>query len=89
MTFSSTLDGRILTGNMWETFGTFTCESGDTTGEIDTGLSRVESASAQHTGATVVANEPVFDETFPVAGGVLTLVCDDNADGIWRAWGYR
>lgn len=87
MTFVYTLDGRTLEGIMFKAWGTFTNGAGDTGGDIDTGLSRVESFIIKEKGSSVVANKSVIDETF-VTGRNITIVTDSDVDGYWEARGY-
>jgi hypothetical protein len=68
-------------------WGTFTNGSGDTGGDIVTGLAHTDFISLQYTGAAVIADAPVANETFPLASGAVTIVTVDNADGIWFAFG--
>lgn len=88
MAFASTVDGYAGLGNKKVAFGTFTNGSGDTGGDIDTGLSVCEFMNLQHKGTAVTTNAPVVNETYPVAGNAVTIVTDDNADGYWWAFGY-
>lgn len=87
MTFAYTVDKQGVMGDLRYAMGTFTNASGDTGGDIVTGLKTVYFASLQHTGAAVVANAPVINETFTTSTGTLTIVTDDNEDGIWVAYG--
>ena len=87
MAFAFTTDKQGVIGDMRYATGTFTNAGGDTGGDIITGLRYVIHASLQHTGAAVAANAPAINETFPTAPGTLTIVTDDDADGIWIAFG--
>ncbi len=68
------------------TMGTFTNGSGDTGGDIYTGLSVIDKIDLQYKGSAVVDNEPVINETFPCHDPV-TIVTDDDKDGYWHAVG--
>jgi len=87
MAFSYTLDGRTIFGDKWVAWGTFSNGDTDTGGDIDTGLSVVEAMFLQETGSAVVSNASVCNETFPVSGGVVTIVTDAGVDGLWFAIG--
>jgi len=88
MTFASTITVKGVMGNKKYRMGTWTCGSGDTGGDINTGLGICESIILQSTGSAVVASAPVVNETLPVAGSAVTIVTTDNEDGIWIAFGY-
>jgi hypothetical protein len=88
MAFSSAIIGTSVMGNKKVTWGTFTDGSGDTGGNIDTGLISCESMFLQSGGTAVIASAPVINETLPVAGGAVTIVTADGEDGTWLAFGY-
>ena len=91
MAFASTIDNNgvpIAIGTKFMTTGTYSNGSGDTGGNIDTGLKVCEAIFLQPKGAAVVANNPVVNETLPVAGSAITVVTTDNEDGTWMAIGY-
>lgn len=67
--------------------GTFTQASGDTGGDVKTGLRRVEFFSAQPTGTAVIANQIVVNETFPTDTGDITIVTNAGNSGNWIAYG--
>ena len=87
MAFAYTKDGYTIIGNKRLVWGTYTNGSGDTGGDIDTSLSRVEMINLQHTGTAVSTGAPAINETLPMSSGVVTIVTDDNSDGIWFAIG--
>lgn len=90
MTFSYTVNNNGIPefmGRKKVVTGTFTCEGGDTGGDIDTGLRRVEFFQIQETGGSVASNASVANESFPLDSGTVTIVTDDGQDGIWRAEG--
>jgi len=82
------IHGPIPVGDRYEVYGTFTNGSGDTGGDVKTGLRVVEWFDIQEKGAAVVANRSTVDEDFPLVGGDVTIVTDDNVDGYWKARGY-
>ena len=57
------------------------------TGEIATGLKRVESCAVWHSGAAVEAAAATVNETFPLAGGNVTVICTAGDTGYWLAIG--
>ncbi len=90
MTFASTITRTIpnIVGDRKITHGTYTNASGDTGGNIDTGLQVCEHIQLQPTGTAVIASNPVVNETLPIDGSAITIVTTDNEDGIWIAYGY-
>lgn len=88
MAFSSTVTVRSVMGNKRVHFGTYANGSGDTGGDIDTGLRACEFMSLQPGGASAIATAPAVNESLPVAGNAVTVVTADNEDGSWMAVGY-
>ncbi len=90
MTFASTITRVIpnIVGDRKITHGTYTNGSGDTGGNINTGLKVCEFIQLQPTGSSVIASNPVINETLPIDGSAITIVTTDNEDGIWMAYGY-
>jgi len=78
---------RRVMGDLYVVTGTFVNADSSEGGTIETGLSEVVFAIAQHTGAAAVASAPSFNETFPTTDGDLTIVTTADADGIWIAFG--
>lgn len=89
MAFASTITERSIFGNKAFSWGTFTNASGDTGGDIDTGLTTCEAIFLQAGGSSVIATAATVNETLPVAGSAVTIVTDDNEDGTWFAFGNR
>jgi hypothetical protein len=87
MTFAYTRSHRTISGDRWESWGTWTNASGDTGGDIQTGLNYIESVWLSYTGSAVVVSAPVVNETLPKSGDGITIVTVDNADGVWLAKG--
>ena len=87
MAFSSTIKGKTVFGNKRVHWGTWTNGSGDTGGDISTGLKRVDMLVLTVKASTSAATAPVINETFPLASGSVTIVCEDNQDGYWLAIG--
>jgi len=85
--FSYNVLRRTIIGNMRLVLGTYTNGSSDTGGNIDTGLRIVEFFAVQPTGSAVASNASVVNESFPVSGGVITIVTDSGQDGVWIAIG--
>jgi hypothetical protein len=67
--------------------GTFVNTSGDTGGDIDTGLRICETMILQHTGAAVVTDAPSVNETMPCDGSEVTIVTVADTSGDWIAIG--
>jgi hypothetical protein len=88
MAFASAITGQTYFGNKKIVFGTYTNAGGDTGGDIVTGLINCEGLFLQPKGAAVIANAAVVNETFPVAGGSITIVNTADEDGTWMAIGY-
>ena len=88
MAFSYTVERRTVIGNLRLVAGTYTNASGDTGGDINTGLVRVEHFQLQPKGTAILASAPVVNETLPMSGGTVTIVTNDDEDGTWCAIGY-
>jgi len=86
VSFVSAITYQGVRGTKKVSKGTWTTDT--TTGDIDTGLMVCESITLQITGAAIVADAPVLDETLPVAGNAVTIIVTSGADGIWEAEGY-
>ena len=87
MTFAYTISGKSYIGDLMLVWGTYTNASGDTGGDVSTGLGTVYHFHMQPKGTAVVASNPVANETFPLASGDVTVVNTDNEDGYWFAIG--
>jgi len=82
MAFSYTVDGEAITGHLRIKYGTFTNGTGDTGGDITTGLDYCPTFIAQtnsHIYATAVKQS--------ISGGVVTITTDMGIDGTWIAFG--
>jgi hypothetical protein len=88
MAFAFTITEQSYEGNKKIVRGTFANTGGSTGGDISTGLINCTSCVLQHTGAAVVASAPVCNETFPVAGGAVTIVTVADTAGTFEAKGY-
>lgn len=88
MAFSFAITKISYFGDKKIVYGTFANSGGSTGGDIKTGLTNCELLQFQHTGAAVVTNVPVVNETFPVAGGEVTVVTDADKGGVFIAYGY-
>lgn len=87
MAFAYTVDRYFVQGNKKVREGSYTNGSGDSGGDIDTGLTVVESIALEPTGDAVIANHPSINETLPHAGAI-TIVTTASEDGQWTAKGY-
>lgn len=65
--------------------GTYTSDSGSTGGDIDTGLPSVKAFFLQPKGASVVANQSVYNEDLPLGKSTVTIVTNANETGSWMA----
>ena len=88
MAFTFTIQGQSVFGNKRVVFGTFASSGGSTGGDIGTGLSVLETLQLTHTGAAAPANAPAINETFPLNGGVATIVTIADTSGTFLAIGY-
>jgi hypothetical protein len=88
MAFTYTRTGKVVFGNKWLAHGTFTNTGGDTGGNIDTGLKKVEGMWFSGSGASVIADATSINETLPCDGSAVTIVTTANATGFWYAFGW-
>lgn len=87
MGFATAITGRLVAGNKMVTFGTYVSDGGSTGGNVDTGLHSCEFISLTQNKSAVIANDPVVNETLPVAGSAVTIVTDANEGGYFMAIG--
>ena len=87
MAWSYTKDYVGHAGNVVITGGSFTATSGTTGGDIDTGISTVFNIQLTPSGTAVATSLPVYNETLPVAGNAITIVCTTGMIGSWKASG--
>jgi hypothetical protein len=85
--WTSTLIGRSVWGNKAVTFGTYQDLNSDGGGDINTGLNQCEKILLQPFGGAVTGNASAINETLPVAGSAVTIVCDAAQTGTWFAIG--
>jgi len=83
----STFVGRTVEGNRCKTWGTYTDAGAGAGGDINTRLHMCEEMFLQPYGAAVATNASVVNETLPVAGNAVTIVCDASQSGQWTAYG--
>jgi len=88
MAWASAISGRTLAGNKRVHWGTWTSTGATTGGDIDTGLAMCESIMLTHIGSAVEAAVAVINDTLPVAGTEVTVVCTAADTGYWLAVGY-
>ncbi|MBW6469614.1 MAG: hypothetical protein K0A90_00150 [Methanosarcinaceae archaeon] len=88
MAFTYTITGQTYFGDKKIVTGTYTSSAGGTGGDILTGLTNCTGCILQGTGSAVDLNEPVINETFPVAGGAITIVTTADKSGVFVAMGY-
>jgi hypothetical protein len=87
MAFSYTITYQTIQGDRKVVYGTFANADGSTGGDIATGLGVCEFFELQHTGAAVVTDMPVANETFPLVGGAVTIVTVADKSGLFKAIG--
>lgn len=87
MAFSSAITDLSVFGDKKVSYGTYTNGGSDTGGDIDTGLDVCENIRLQPKGSAVIANNPVVNETLPIAGSAVTIVTTADEDGYWVAFG--
>ncbi len=87
MAFSNTIAGRTVAGNKRLHYGAWDATA-VTGGDIDTGLTVCQSIMLTHLGSAVEAAVAVVNETLPVAGNAITIVCTSGDAGYWMAIGY-
>ena len=85
MAFASTVSGSTVFGNLRVTYGTWTTDT--TTGDIDTGLTKVLNMQITGAGSAVVADAPTINETLPCSGSAVTIICTSATVGYWIAFG--
>lgn len=85
MAFTSVISGRAKMANKNVTWGTWDTDT--TGGDINTGLTMCDFIVLQTSGAAVSADQSSVNETLPVAGNAITIVCTSGADGYWWAMG--
>jgi len=85
MAFESAITDKTVMGNKRVHTGTWTTDT--TGGDIDTGLHSCEFIVLQTSGNAVSADQSSVNETLPVAGSAVTIVCTSSADGFWMAMG--
>lgn len=88
MAFANAITGYGKSGDKRVVYGTYTNGSGDTGGDINTGLTVCEFITFTHKGSTVSASPVTVNETLPCPGSAVTIVTDDGVDGYWKAEGY-
>lgn len=83
----STFVGRSVAGNECVTWGTYTDGGAGAGGDINTQLHRCTRILLQPYGSSVATNASVVNETLPVDGSAVTIVCDASQTGLWVAFG--
>lgn len=86
MAFTYTCDGETVDGNKRIRWGTFTASAAEETGDIYTGLQRVDMIRLTPVGSAVAAEECAVNETLP-AYDPITIVMTAGVDGLWWAEG--
>ncbi len=88
MAWGSVISQRAIQayGNKRKSWGTFDASSASG-GDIDTGLRSCEKIVLTCKGSAVATNAPAVNESLPVAGSAVTIVCDSSQLGYWEATG--
>jgi hypothetical protein len=87
MAFSYTVDKVIQGLNGRSVVGTYTSAGGSTGGDIYTGLTNIYAISLQPKGSSILANQPVVNETLPMATDGITIVTTAHEVGTFVAFG--
>ncbi len=74
-------------GNECMTWGTYLDSGAATEDNINTKLHLCTRIILQPHGSSVSTNAPAVNETLPVAGSAVTVICDASQSGMWYAWG--
>lgn len=83
----STFVGRSVVGSECMTWGTYTDAGAGAGGDLNTKLHRCTRILLQPYGSSVASNASVVNETLPIAGSAVTIVCDASQSGLWVAFG--
>jgi hypothetical protein len=83
----STFVGRSVWGNEVMTWGTYTDAGGGAGGDINTKIHLCNKILLQPYGNAVATNASVVNETLPVDGSAVSIVCDASQSGLWVAFG--
>jgi len=86
MAFSQATTNQTVFGNKRIVYGTYN-GAAVTTGELATGLAVTEMLVLTGTGASVVADAPTVNETFPNTNSTQTLIFTSGTTGVWMAIG--
>lgn len=93
MAFTSTVEKRMIFGNMRVHIGTYKSAGGSTGGNINTGLRHCWFIKLQKSGDAVGANANSVNEnkaqtgSLPMDGSAVTIVTDANEGGLFMAIG--
>lgn len=89
MGFAYTVNPQVSFGGTQKVVtGTYTSDGGSTGGDVYTGLAVVNTFIMQPKGSSILANQPVVNETMPKATDGITIVTTANETGTWTATGY-
>jgi len=87
MAFSYTINSESTLGGLKIVCGTYTNNSSSTGGDVYTGLSNILYFGMQPKGSSVLANQPVVNETLPLAKDGVTIVTTADEVGTWISAG--
>jgi len=86
MAFTSLITKKYVFGNKRVHVGSWD-STGVATGNIDTGLKRVQHCQISHKGTAVEGASATINATFPLASGSVTIVTTAGDAGYWLAIG--
>jgi hypothetical protein len=85
----STIESRPKAiGTMRMSFGRYDDSASAAGGDIDTGLAMCHCIMLTHEGSTTELAAAVVNETLPIDGSAITIVCNTDDTGYWLAFGY-
>jgi len=87
MGFSYSANTESTFGGLKIVCGNYANDGGYTGGYVFTGLTNILHFSMQPGGSAILANQPVVNETLPLAKDGVTIVTTANETGTWIAAG--
>jgi hypothetical protein len=87
MGFTSEITQRLTIGGKRFNFGSYASSDGATGGELITGMYEKVDCVILIPYGSAVTDQPVCNETFPLAGSAVTIVTAANESGFWVAIG--
>ena len=87
MAITTVISEKWFAGSKAYTRGTFTTAGGNTGGNMNVGLHKVDFISFTPDASTSPTEQCQVDETLPYDGSAITVVVTDGVDGYWMAFG--